>query len=118
MSLEQKEFLRDFVKTTQNIVSGLVASVQIGGGCVLCKSSNAPNVFLDPVDIIQAFCLAVSSSKTHTDPEIHRGLCNIVVQRVGGVVHLNRATMHSISCFISAPQQCVLMSAPRQEPCR
>lgn len=86
MTEEQKQFLRDFVTDTETHVTGLIASVQIGGGCVLCKRVKRPSEFLDAGAVLSAFCQSVQSSKTHTNPVMQRSICNIVIQRVGGQV--------------------------------
>lgn len=96
MDGRQKDFLRSFVKATEKAVKGAMASVQIGGGCVLCKHGQGASIVLNPVDILSAFCRCVADSKTHTNQKIQKCICNIVIQRVGSLVVLDRATLQSV----------------------
>lgn len=96
MTEEQRSLLRSFVENIENEVSGSVASVQIGGGCVLSKPSQE-NVYLESVDVLLAFCQTVSMSKTHKSRATQRAVCNIVLQRIGSLVHLDRSQMQKIT---------------------
>lgn len=96
MNDEQKQFLRDFVMETETHVSGLIASVQIGGGCVLCRRIERGGVFLEPGLVLSAFCQNVQESKTHKNPAIQRSICNIVIQRVGGQVLLDKDVLQKV----------------------
>lgn len=96
MNDEQKQFLRDFVAETETHVSGLIASVQIGGGCVLCKRVKRGTTLLDAGQVLSAFCQTVQTSKTHANPAIQRSICNIVIQRVGGQILLDKDTLQRV----------------------
>lgn len=101
MTMEQKSYLRNIVTEGHDSVTGLVASLQIGGGCMLCRSIGVADVKLQAADVLRAFCNCVFHSTVHTDQLVRRGVCNLVLQRVGGSLHLNRATMQEVSEFIT-----------------
>lgn len=103
MTEEQKAFLREFVTMAEVSLTGAVAATQIGGGCFLASSDKKPT-HVDPVAVLGAFCQAVGESKIHTDPAIQRGLCCIVVQRVCGIVHLDRSTLQKVGEFMPKAQ--------------
>ena len=88
MNEDQKSFIRSFVQDMEYEITGTIASVQIGGGCMLNKSTNGQDIFLDYVHVLTAFCNNVSKSKTHQNPAIQRAICNIIIQRIGSLIHL------------------------------
>lgn len=83
MTDEQKECLREGVRRTRQEVAGAMASVQIGGGCILYtkRREGQPEAFLSASDVLGAFCCAVFQSKTHTDARVRSSICNLFVQR-------------------------------------
>lgn len=99
MNEDQKDFLRSFVEEMEHEITGTVASVQIGGGCVLTQqqsSSRGREITLDYTSVLSAFCTNVARSKTHTNVSVQRAVCNIVIQRIGSMVHLDRTKMQTI----------------------
>ena len=96
MTEKQREFLKDMVTEIQKDMCGVVTSLQIGGGCVLSKNSKSQNTCLDYVDVISAVCKNIYNSNTHKDPKIQRAICNVLMQRIGGLVHTDRSRMNLI----------------------
>ena len=100
MNDDQKAFLREFVLDTKPLVSGLMVATQIGGGCILGANSNKKLVHIPPISVFAAFCDAVKGSTVHKDTVVQRGICNIIIQRVCGIYHLDRSTLNAIGKYL------------------
>ena len=68
---------------------------------MLCRSIGGVDMKLQPADVLRAFCNCVFQSTVHTDVHIRRSICSLILQRVGGALHLNRATMQEVSSFVT-----------------
>lgn len=97
---EQREFLRRFVTSTADNAAGSIASTQVGGGCMLYKKPQSKPMYLDTYNVIAALCDGIVGSRTGVDKKFRLAVCSVVLQRIGGIVHIDRAVMSKIALHL------------------
>ena len=55
---------------------------------------------LSPVDVLSALCARILASKIHQEHRVRVGVCNIILQRVQGVVPLSRGVQQALNLVL------------------
>ncbi len=55
---------------------------------------------LSPVEALSALCERILASKIHPEHRVRVGVCNIILQRVQGVVPLSRNVQQSLNTVL------------------
>jgi hypothetical protein len=99
----QREFLKGFVQSiTDNAATGVV-SMQVGGGCILYKKSSTRNpVYLDSYNVITSLCNGIIGNRSKNDHRNRIAVCNVILQRIGGVVHIDRSIMSRVALHLQS----------------
>lgn len=107
MSIQQREFIKEVIRSATLSMSsngkgsGVSVSLQVGGGCIL-QSSCAQRVFLRAENVLATLCRSVFSSRQHTDNVIRRNICNIIIQRVSGAIHIHQNIINRVGAIVES----------------
>lgn len=95
MSRRQLKLLQDTVECVAR--DGVVASKQVGGGCILvgvCRESAAS---VDTLEVLVEFCKSLlhkpGSLGNGDNHQVRVSLCNIILQRIGGSIKLPSSSL-------------------------
>jgi hypothetical protein len=99
---EQRTFLKNFVTYTQENAVGSIASVQVGGGCMLYRKAISKPVYLDPYRVISSLCQSIIGNRHGTEMRNRSAVCSIMLQRIGGVIHIDRAVMSKVGTYLQS----------------
>jgi hypothetical protein len=92
MTSAQKGFLRDALCQR--------ASYCVCNDSVVFHPSQGDPERLGPVDVLGALCARILASKVHPEHRVRVGVCNIILQRVQGVVPLSRNVQQSLNAVL------------------
>lgn len=95
MSRGQKFFLHERLEGIEKRALGLV-STQMGGGMVVTLHTRNNKTYLDPVRVIVGFCKTVLGSKNISSLETKKCICDIILQRITGIVNISKGEMDGI----------------------
>lgn len=107
----QRDYIKRVVRTCADSIKrgvsgdpvGLSVSVQMGGGCIINPmDATGRRVFLKAENVFRAMCELVFSSTVHTDADVRRSVCNIIMQRVSGVVSVNNETARRVGELVDS----------------
>jgi len=95
MTQEQKAFLREAL--------GRRGGYTVCNGSVVFRPCQGDPEKLSPVEALSALCARILASKVHIEHKVRVGVCNIILQRVQGVVPLSRQVQQSLNKVLFGP---------------